>query len=127
MAVKLPPPKVIDVKAVAFRLVSEPLDITMPGTLALPSVRFTLRPDPKLSDAFPYIVNFCDGDAEYATFRPFEVKHAPAKLVAIIPVAFKVESDPLAITMPGLAWFPSTIDILLLEPKFSKAFPFNVN
>ena len=53
MAVKLPPPKVIDVEAVAFRLVSEPLDITMHGTLALPSVRFKLRPVPKFKSALP--------------------------------------------------------------------------
>ena len=58
---KLPPARLNDVLPVAFRLVSEPFDITIPGLDVLPRVRLRLLL-PNLKFALPLIDRF--GPAE---------------------------------------------------------------
>ena len=54
---KLPPTRLKEVLADAFRLVSEPFDITMPGLDVLPRVRLRLLL-PNLKFALPLIDRF---------------------------------------------------------------------
>ena len=50
---KLAPPSVMLVDAVAFRLDKDPLEITKPGLAELPRTRLKSRPVPKFNPALP--------------------------------------------------------------------------
>ena len=117
---KLPPASEKAVFAVAFRLVSDPPEITMPGLDVLPRIRLRLLL-PNVKFALPLIDRF--GPAEtYRTVKLFAVKLPPAKLNAVLAVAFRLVKDPLEITIPGLDVLPR-IRLRLLLPNVKFALP----
>ena len=117
---KLPPARLNDVLAVAFRLVRAPSDITMPGLDVLPRIsRKLLIPNAKF--AFPLIDRFGPAEA-YLTVSEFAVKLPPAREKAVLAVAFILVRDPFDITIPGLDVLPR-IKLRLLTPNAKLALP----
>ncbi len=120
MAVKFPPASEKDVFAVAFMLVREPFEITIPGLDALPRTRLRLLlPNEKF--ALPLIDRFGPAEA-YLTIREFAVKLPPASEKFVLAEALKLAREPFDITMPGLEVLPNT-KLRLLLPKANFAFP----
>ena len=112
MAVKFPPASEKEVFAVAFMLVREPFEITMPGLDVLPRTRLRLFV-PNLKFALPLIDRFGPAEA-YLTVREFAVKLPPARLNAVFAEADKLVREPFEITIPGLDELPNTKLRLLL-------------
>ena len=104
----------------AFILVSEPFEITIPGLDVLPRIRLRLLlPNAKL--ALPLIDRFGPAEA-YLTVSEFAVKLPPARLKAVLADAFRLVSDPFEITIPGLDVLPR-IRLRLLLPNAKLALP----
>ena len=57
------------------------------------------------------------------TLRALAVKLPPASVIFVVADAFKFDSTPFEMTIPGLAELPSTSERFLPEPKFRLAFP----
>ena len=120
MAVKFPPAIEKDVFAVAFILVREPFEITIPGFDVLPRTRLRLFV-PNLKFALPLIDRFGPAEA-YLTVREFAEKLQPASENDVLAVAFRLAKEPLEMTMPGLVELPR-IRLKLLLPKAKIALP----
>ena len=104
----------------AFRLVSDPFEITIPGLDVLPRIRLRLLL-PNLKSASPLIDRFGPAEA-YLTVSEFAVKLPPASEKAVLAVAFMLVSEPFEITMPGLDVLPR-IRLRLLLPNAKLALP----
>ncbi len=119
-AVKFPPARLKDVLAVAFMVFRKPFEITMPGLDVLPRVRRRLLL-PNAKFAVPLIDRFSPA-ATYRTVSEFDVKSQPARLKAVLAVAFIVVREPFEITIPGLDVLPR-IKSRLLSPNAKLALP----
>jgi hypothetical protein len=108
--------------ALAFKLVSEPLEIIMPGEAELPSIRLSVLPVPKLIEALPNNEKLL-GVAEYVNVRLLAVKFAPPIVVDVLAAAERLLRIPFEMTIPGVVALPTTSVRLRPLPKFNDAFP----